>query len=390
MDIKQKMIALWSETFHKSESSLRLLFDNYYNPELIEYEVRGNELIACIMGIPYEFGSENNRIKGLYLCGLTTRSRIRGEGVMTRLLHQINTRAKEKGFAFTFMVPNSQRFSAFIARRGYVDAYYHCHLNYTSLHDFTLEFETILEEQKGHVAALKKRYYDSLIGGILEEDIQGELAQNIIGFMLNMEQEQTDVEIRHSAKDFEIILSENRLSGGKIYYVKTAQGQITAVGITSLRERSCVDIYRLYSADQTSWYRLLDYVKHQEPDAGIKIYINPRKSERKNLAEMYGMAKILNLYEILKFQSRGHGDLKYSILVKSDEEGIVDRFDVKGENVGCRKMSIESEEFDSSKTVMGQRDMASVLFRRPDTGALITEAFGMPSLGGYINLLPIL
>ena len=36
---------------------------------------------------------------------------------------------------------------------------------------------------------------------------------------------------------------------------------------------------------------------------------------------------------------------------------------------------------------MSLKDMSSVLFRRPDTGVLITEAFGMPSVGGYINLM---
>ena len=98
------------------------------------------------------------------------------------------------------------------------------------------------------------------------------------------------------------------------------------------------------------------------------------------------MARVLDLSEILKFQAAGLKDLKYSILV-NEVPGQVERYDVRNGNVKHRSIEIDSEDFDQNKTVMSLKDMSSVLFRRPDTGVLITEAFGMPSVGGYINLM---
>lgn len=387
MDVKQKMMSLWKETFRDSDAYIKLLFDNYFDPELIEYEERGGEIISALLGIPYEFGGKSYRIRGLYLCGLATRHKFRGEGIMSRLLERINLRAKEKGYSFTFLIPESSRLASYYARRGYVDAFYRCENNYTSLHNFKDEFNAMLDEQKGHVADLKRRYFDVIKGGVFDKDSLPEMRREIIELMTILESDQSDMEILHSEKDKEMVIDESLISGGKIYYVSSGQGQISAVAFTTLIDRSRVDIYRMYSADQASCYRLLDFIKHHEPDAGIRLFINPRNSERKKLAKMYGMAHILNLREILKFQACWHGDLKYSILVKGEKSDTVLKFDVNGSKVKERELEVSSEEYDSNRTVISQRDVAGVLFRRPDTGVLITEAFGMPSLGGYINLM---
>ena len=52
-----------------------------------------------------------------------------------------------------------------------------------------------------------------------------------------------------------------------------------------------------------------------------------------------------------------------------------------------KSISTDSEDYDPTKTVMSLRDISCVLFRRPDTGVLLVEAFGMPSLGGYVSLM---
>lgn len=131
----------------------------------------------------------------------------------------------------------------------------------------------------------------------------------------------------------------------------------------------------------------MDYIKHAEPDAGIRIYVNPKESEWRNLAEIHGMARILNISEILKFQANGLRDLKYTILV-NEHPGQVEKYEIRNGGLKHHSIDVGSEEYDSSKTVISLHDISSVLFRRPDTGSLITEAFGMPSVGGYVSLLP--
>lgn len=378
---------MWKDTFHESDAYINLLFDHYIDPEWIEVEVDGPEIIGVLIGIPYEFGGSEGYIRGLYLCGLATKPKRRSEGVMTRLLDRVNQKAREAGFAFTFLVPRTERLVRYFAYHGYVKAFYRCQENYTSLHDFHVEYESMLDLQKDKVADLKRRYYSTIQGQVLDENADAETVEEIVKFLKSMEEGCSDMELLHLEKDFRNAVRMNKVLGGKIYYARTNQNIVTAVAFTSLVDRSRVDIERLYSADQCSTYRLLEFIKSSEPAAGIRVYVNPTESENRNLAEVHGMARILNLSEILKFQANWLRDLKYSILVK-EHPGQVERYDIRNGNMKHRSIRVDSEEYDPDKTVISLRDMACVLFRRPDSGSLITEAFGMPSVGGYISLLP--
>lgn len=385
-ELKHKMTALWKETFHDSDEYISLIFSKYYNPELIEYEIIDNELAAGLLGIPYEFGGENCRIKGLYLCGLATRQRHRGQGIMSRLIEKINKKAAEKGFAFTFLIPSGERLERYYSHHGYVNAFYRCERNYTCLHDFKQEYESVLELRKDKVSDLKRRYYGVLEGREVCHNAPNGVLEKIKNIIFLMENGQFDMEVFHGPEHVDTIIEENRISGGKMYYTVNAQEDITAVAFTMLVDRSRVDVERIYSLDECSTYKLLEHIKHQEPDAGIRVFINPKESDRKNLCLTHGMARILNLREILEFLANGHGDLKYSLLVKG-ENGAVECYNVRGGKVKCRTITRDSEEYDASRTVISQKDMSCVLFRRPDTGSLILEAFGMPSLGGYLSLM---
>lgn len=387
IDIKRKISALWKDTFHESEAYINLIFDQYFDPSWVEFESDGPEIIGALLGIPYEFGGTEGRIRGLYLCGLATKPKRRSEGVMTRLLDRINEKARNAGFAFTFLIPRTERLVRYFAYHGYVKAFYRCQENYTSLHSFKDEFEVMLDQQKDKVADLKRRYYTTIHGCVVDEATAPEEMEQILTFLESQEAGEGDMELMHTKTDFRHAVNLVKVRGGHVYYAKTSQGTVTAVAFTSLVDRSRVDIERLYSADQCSTYRLLDYIKHAEPDAGIRVYVNPVRSEYRNLAEVHGMARILNLSEILKFQANWLRDLKYSILV-NERSGQVERYDIRNGNMKHRSIEVGSEEYDPTRTVISLRDMSSVLFRRPDTGSLITEAFGMPSVGGYISLLP--
>lgn len=380
-------MTLWKDTFQDSDSYIQLIFDTYYNPDFVEYEVAGSDLQSALLGIPYEFGGAENRIKGLYLCGLATKPRHRGQGVMTRLIEKINKKAAAAGFAFTFLIPANELLHDYYARRGYVDAFHRCADNFTALHDFNLEFTTQLEMQKTGVADLKRRYYNSMAVEKITSDTPADIIEQIIEIITAEEATQEEMEILHSRRDIETIIRESQVSGDDVYYTVVQSNRVTAVAFARNVNRSVIDLQRIYSTDDSSRYRLLDHIKKVEPGCPIREYMSPLRSERRQLAEVYGMARILNMNEVLKFQAAGHGDLKYSILAKDAENKKILKFQVKGGDVKVSEIDPQGEEFDPSKTVISYRDLSSVVFRRPDTGSLITEAFGMPSLGGYISLM---
>lgn len=378
---------LWKDNFHDSDTYIQLVFDSFFDNGYIEYELSGDEVISALLGIPYTFGKEGNSIKGLYLFGLSTKHKYRGKGFMSKLLDRINDRAREDGFSFTFLIPASKRLRQYYLRRGYVYAFYRCQQNYTSAHDFKLEYEHILEEQKETVAELKRHYFDSLECHEYKQDGDSAIREGIKSIMRLEEGSRQDLEIIHSPEDIDLVIIENGISGDKIYYSITQEGVVTAVAFLTQGGHSRMDILRIYSTDLCSRYHLLDFIKRKYPEFSLRLYIIPRESERKHLSEIYGMAKILDLREVLKFQARGYGDLKYSILVKNPNDDSVYKFEVIGENVKRKNYHLNQEGNDNGKTVISHRDLSNVLFRRPDSGGLITEAFGMPSLGGYISLM---
>lgn len=417
-DLKAKMTKLWKDTFHDSDEYISLVFSNYFDPQFVEYEEVDGEVVAGLIGVPYDFGNAENRIRGLYLCGLSTKPQFRSRGIMTGLLNRINEKAAKSKFAFTFLIPSDEGLRKYYHDRDYVNAFYRVIDNYTSLHDFDLEYDSILAEQKGKVAALKKRYFDTLQCGHIDssnlEDKQ--LIDAVKQLICNIENSQLDLQILHSEKDIEILIRENAIGGGKIYYSRNTNDQISAVAFTTISDYG-VNIHKLYSSDIASKYKVLGAVKKSWPELAIRHYVSSIEMDRNALwsrtygsfmqdapqasaisitervyslaahAKVYGMARILDLAEILKFQAALRNDLKYSILMKTEDPAVLEQIDTRDGNVKIKQLPLKSVDPSKVAYLMTKRDISEIIFRRRDTDNMITEAFGIPSINGAISLM---
>ena len=419
-DLKSKLSRLWKDTFHDSDSYVSLVFNNCFDPDFVEYEEENGEIVAGLLGVPYEFGNSDRKLKGLYLCGLATKPQFRSRGIMTRLLSCINEKAREAGFAFTFLIPSDQGLRKYYRDREYVNAFYRVVDNYTSLHDFDLEYQSILMEQKEKVAVLKKRYFDSLKTGSIRKDsvIDSDLKEGLRSLIRQVEDNQNDLQIIHSDKDIDLIIRENSISDGAIYYVKNSAGAVTAAAFATFEDNDLVvNIHKLFSTDIASKYKVLGAVKNSKPDYAICHYVSSIEMDRKALwsrtygsfmsdasqvpsisvaervyslaahAKVYGMVRVLDFPEILKFQANIRHDLKYSILAKSADSYTLDQIEVRNGNLKITKLPIDTLSPSQTAHVMSRRDICEILFRRRDTDNIITEAFGIPSINASISLM---
>lgn len=418
LELKKQMARLWKATFHDTDAYISLVFDHYFDPDLCEYEEMDGEIIASLMGIPYNFGNSESTLKGLYLCGLATNPKYRSRGIMTKLLDRINEKAKESGFCFTFLIPADQGLRGYYSDRGYVNAFYRVVDNYTSLHDFTNDYESFLTGQKEQVSSLKRHYFDSLQSGVLQA---GNLAldERILGvkaLIRIIEDNQEGLQILHGDDDIDLLIEEHRLSGGDVHYACTNTGVVTAVAFCQARDKA-IDVVKIFASDMASKYKVLDSIKRAYPDYGIRHYMPSIEMDRKALwlrtygtvmkdaeqvpeismtervyslaahSQVYGMVRILDLAEILRFQAKERSDLKYSILVKSSDIYTLEQIDVRKGELNIKKLT--SDDIDSNRAayIMSRRDIGEILFRRRDTDNLITEAFGIPSINGAISML---
>lgn len=122
------------------------------------------------------------------------------------------------------------------------------------------------------------------------------------------------------------------------------------------------------------------------PQAGA-ISITERVYSLAAHAKVYGMARILDFSEVLKFQAECRHDLKYSILAKTDDNYTFEQIDVREGKLKIKKLAVDDLSHSQVAHVMSKRDIGEILFRRRDTDNLITEAFGIPSINGAICLM---
>lgn len=421
-ELRKNMMKLWKDTFHDSDKYISLVFDNYFNPDFIEYHEENGKLISALLGIPYNFSNGKEKIKGMYLCGLATLEEYRHRGIMNNLIEKINEKAPQNGCAFSFLIPSSDMLRMYYISKGYFNAMYVVEDRYTNVHNFDKDYRAILNKEDKRIKALKTNYYDNL--GVEKISIYDDnLLEKITEFIINSEESVSSyTTLLHSKKDVVATLHENIISGGDILVCKTAEDIITGVMYVTFDERKRIIIPKIYHKDNCSYFKLLDKAKNLYPDSSMSIICYPEETERRVLwskvygasnpdggmlggaygvaervyevnrhARPYGMVKILDYHEILKFLANDRNDLKYSILVKGipNEKEALYCVANNGESAFQTVAEEEIKKFaaDKNLTILSKRDLSEILFRKKDSNSLIMEALGIPRLSMNMSLL---
>lgn len=414
-ELKKKFMKLWKDTFHDSDAYISLVFDEYFDPEFIEYQEEKNQIVSALIGIPYEFGCGHNRIKGLYLCGLATKEEFRHKGIMSGLIDRINKKAMEKGLAMSFLIPASDMLRIYYQGKGYVNGMYRVEERYTDIHDFNKDCISLINREDDRLRSHRLKYYENLIVSKLEED-DSTLIAEIAKYISNKEQENNSyITLLHTEKDIENIIKENKISGGEILLVKNENNEIKGATFIVFDDRKRMIIQKIYFDDQCVFYKLLDKAKKMHAESPMSIWRFPEETDRHviwskvygaanpdggalggayGIAERvydvnmhslpYGMVKILNIHEILKFIAKYRTDAKFSILVKNEEHSEKgDLYIIESGKMTHKE--IEGEEYKKismsrSVTTLSLRDLSEIIFRKKDGNSLIMEAFGIPRL----------
>ncbi|MDE7114804.1 MAG: GNAT family N-acetyltransferase [Muribaculaceae bacterium] len=402
IEIKEGMMRLWKETFHDSEEYVSLVFDAFFNIEMVEYEERDGHIVAALLAVPYYFGNSRHQLKGLYLCGLSTEPAYRKQGIMGALIERLASRMKNSGHSFMFLIPADEGLQRYYRDRRFVNAFYRSVERFTSSHDFALDNQHALNEEDSRIKNIKQRYCERLICRRISagEELPVSEARMLTDYIRNRENSGSDscrhLGIQHTACELMAAIKECFVSGGRIYYCINSDEKVSGVGFVYAGNDE-VTVYCLHVSDRCSYYRLLGGIKNDFPDLGLKLYSYPVRniggiSDYDNYSparnyEVYGMARILNLYEILKFQTEERHDLKYSILVKNEENNGLTRFVAENGFVSSSQLKPDTLSPNQLLEAMDEREVASILFRRPDSDHIVEEVLEIPPLGGCINLM---
>ncbi len=417
--VKSQMMLLWKETFHDSDEYVNLVFDSYFKPEYVAWHEDDGKVVSALLGVPYWFAAGKSRLRGLYLCGLATDEAHRRQGIMDSLIREINSRAK-KDFAFTFLIPANEGLTRYYEDRGYQNAMYRVKDRYTSVHDFTLDNDMLLDKEDERVAAIKKRYCEALRIHDSSSGISKDDEDKIITFIQNQEHQQTEyVSLQHSDKDLKAAILENNISGGRVYYATNRDGIVTGVAFIEQDGSESIIVKKIYNSDRCSFYLLLNAIKCDFKDQSLTLYSYPENINRKELwmvnysaskegmpvdiysqaesvydvslhSRAYGMIRFLDVREILKFLAEYRHDAKFSILVKEENPDSWLYCKVDDGEVVCQEItdvaSISVERL-THATRFSMQDLERVICRRKDSSSLVMEAFGIPRIPINISLL---
>lgn len=440
-EVKRQMMSLWKENFHDNDAYIRLVFDAYFDPDYIEYEEENGQIIASLIAIPYTFGNNKNTINSVYLCGLSTSLKHRNKGIMTALMDRIEHKMRIKGIAFIFLIPADGGLRRYYSDRGYIAGFYRNSFHFTSIHDFKREYLSSLLEENKASRSLKESYFYGLQAFIIDNKIQlsEDEKSEITTFIMRCQDAQRGLSLYQTDKQIGIVIDEALLSNSFIIVCRNQEMKISGIAFYDVTNEEIIEKGRYTenyaslckirekviskSEDRSLTIRQYGYDRHAEKTIWNPLYSSvlpgaaqvgtvgmmERVYNPNRFSEIYGMVKIISIYEILKFQAKHRNGVKYSILMRQANDDKIIEFSAKDGHVNKRELDYEIE-YDShdilesrenknrklmyvrdkggyEKIIMSEHDLGELLFRKPDIDNVIEETFGLPAINGRISLL---
>ena len=174
---------------------------------------------------------------------------------MSRLLEEINLKAEEQGYDFTFLIPAGAEVRKFYEDRKYHDAFYKIKEYYVRGHKFT-----------GNQAVTVKQI----------DEVDG--IEDVLHFLSKRQEREMSadkaVEMLHTGKDWQIVLEESRISGEPTYIAVSGEG-IKGVAFTrnieSGTRKNTIEIKKIYSEDSIVEAEFLKGIEERQPESNIVL-----------------------------------------------------------------------------------------------------------------------
>ena len=422
MQIKKELMRLWKDIFHDSDDYIRLIFDNYFSLENVAYHESEGRIVSGLLAVPYTFGGYSTteaNVKGVYLCGLATEEKFRRKGIMRSLLHEIESRFCERGFAFSFLIPADAGLRRYYFDRGYVDAFYRREYRYVASHDFAYERRNLSGEVRND-----NNDIITVFDGKNDPKLPiSDFCNKVIGD----EENKKCLTLVHSEYDVKIAVKESLISGNKIYVSYHYDKNLDSIKITGIcfcdisNNDDEVIIKRFIYDDKIIYCNILEKVANDYSGRSITVYSEGNhngyddesvtkkfgigesgsvsayidaESKADLLSESYGMIKILNFDEILKFAMKTTDGLKYPILIKQPMGSLSEEKIIAGNNEALyifKNGKVEKHKIPDKPKMSVCSEMrlqeAGELFWRKHKLPEVSSAVGIPAIPTYMSLM---
>lgn len=251
-DKRSDIMKIWRECFPAdSQEWVDMYFAREYDPTcaLTAVDDRGLTVSSLLLQ-PYSMSFHGSDTGISYISGAATMPRYRGQGFMTRLIHEALILSHSRGDMLCTLIPASRKLRFYYARMGFADVFY------TRLHRYT----------STHTFAGPGNYDDASACDMarLYEAYAALAAMRPCA-------------VRHTSRQFGTIMADNLLCGGTFKAVADCgSGHITAMAWAVPEEDSpTVRIIDILSTSEDSRRAVLQLIRANYPDRPITIADTP-------------------------------------------------------------------------------------------------------------------
>lgn len=118
--MREEVERLWKTCFHDTDEFIRFYFDRKYLDEnaLVSRNEKGHA-VAVLQMLPYPMTFGQEVVNVSYISGACTLPEARSRGIMRELLGEAFRRMKQRGLAFSILIPQEDWLYDYYARVGY-------------------------------------------------------------------------------------------------------------------------------------------------------------------------------------------------------------------------------------------------------------------------------
>ena len=285
MEKRKAIEQLWQECFGDSETFVRFYFDRKYRDEdALLYEQDGKPTAAFLM-LPYTIAWKGQSLKSAYISGACTQANARNQGIMGRLLQRGFQEMAKRGTELSFLIPAEEWLYGYYGKSGYTTVFY--------------RQEEVWEDQTGQNEEAGETAIYTHAGEVPLEEIFPYFEKKLA---------ERDCYVCHPREDFQTILGDLFLSGGKLFVIR--REHICGMALAVQEEKGCKvkeicydmpeDKEKLLHAVAVCWKNQRVIFRGREDKKGMP----------------YGMARLIRVPEALEIFAQCYPSAEFAVEVE--------------------------------------------------------------------------
>lgn len=290
MNTKDEVRALWKLCFNDSEEFMDLYFNRRYKDDINMAIREDGKIISALQMIPYSMSFCGGMIPVSYISGACTHPDYREHGAMRRLLKETHRRMYEDGVLLSSLIPAEEWLFGYYAKSGYVPAFGYA---------------------RKRMEADELRRMSSFAAACRVEVCALPGADHYHYFDTRMQERSCC--IQHTEDDFEIIMEDLKLGGGKLLVAQEGEA-IVGMAFT-VRAEDTLYIKELLADNEAVQNRLLYEAAHIYNVRAMEYGVPSSGAGSLSL----GMARVIRAEEMLRLFAAQHPELELNICLEGDD-----------------------------------------------------------------------